>query len=121
MSKCILVVEDHVDNMKIMRDLLSNAGYEVIEATTGERALEIAATERLDLILMDIQLPGIDGLDTSRRIKGDPALCHIPVIAVTSFALSSDSDRALEAGCDAYFAKPVRPRTLLAKIREYIP
>ncbi len=116
----ILVVEDQEDNRKIMNDLLSSAGYEVIEAVTGEEALRVAEAERPDLILMDIQLPGLDGLEATRRIKANPALRHIPVIAVTSYALSGDEAEALEAGCDAYFSKPVSPRALLAKVREYL-
>ncbi len=116
----ILVVEDQEDNRKIMNDLLSSAGYEVIEAVTGEEALRVVEAERPDLILMDIQLPGLDGLEATRRIKANPALRHIPVIAVTSYALSGDKAKALEAGCDAYFSKPVSPRALLAKVREYI-
>ncbi len=116
----ILVVEDQEDNRKIMNDLLSSAGYEVIEAVTGEEVLRVVEAERPDLILMDIQLPGLDGLEATRRIKANPALRHIPVIAVTSYALSGDKAKALEAGCDAYFSKPVSPRALLAKVREYI-
>ncbi len=116
----ILVVEDQQDNRQIMNDLLSGAGYEVIEAVTGEEALRVADAERPDLILMDIQLPGLDGLEVTRRIKANPALRHIPVIAVTSYALSGDEAEALEAGCDAYLSKPISPRKLLAKIREYL-
>ncbi len=116
----ILVVEDQEDNRKIMNDLLSSAGYEVIEAVTGEEALRVVEAERPDLILMDIQLPGLDGLEVTHRIKANPALRHNPVIAVTSYALSGDKAKALEAGCDAYFSKPVSPRALLAKVREFI-
>lgn len=121
MSKRILVVEDQEDNMRIMRDLLTDAGFEVIEAVNGNEALSVAEAERPHLILMDIQLPELDGLEATRRIKANPAIRHIPVIAVTSYALSGDNERAVAAGCDAYFAKPVSPRTLLAKIREYLP
>ncbi len=120
MTARILVVEDHEDNRRIMNDLLSGAGYDVIEAVTGEEALRVAEAEHPDLILMDIQLPGLDGLEATRRIKANPALRHIPVIAVTSYALSGDEAKALEAGCDAYFSKPVSPRALLAKVREFI-
>ncbi len=116
----ILVVEDQEDNRKIMNDLLSSAGYEVIEAVTGEEALRVVEAERPDLILMDIQLPGLDGLEATRRIKANPALRHIPVIAVTSYALSGDEAEALKAGCGAYLSKPISPRALLAKVREYI-
>jgi two-component system, cell cycle response regulator DivK len=121
MSKRILVVEDHEDNRQILRDLLGNAGYDMIEAETGEDGLTAAASKRPDLILMDIQLPGIDGYETTRRLKADPALRAVPIIVVTSYALSGDDIKAREAGCDAYVTKPYSPRQLLAKIREYLP
>ena len=121
MSRRILVVEDHEENRRIMRDLLTAAGYEMLEALTGEEGVASAEAERPDLILMDIQLPGIDGYETTRRIKAIPALRAISIIAVTSFALSGDDRKALAAGCDAYVTKPFSPRALLAKIREYVP
>ena len=121
MSKRILVVEDHEDNRRILRDLLTSAGYETIEAVTGEDGVALADTHRPDLILMDIQLPGLDGYEATRRIKANPALRHIPVIAVTSYALSGDDVKAREAGCDAYVTKPFSPRALLAKVREFLP
>ena len=121
MSKRILVIEDQEDNRQIVRDLMTASGYELIEATTGEEGLEAAARERPDLILMDIQLPGIDGYEVTRRIKADPKLRQIPIIAVTSYALSGDDKKAFAAGCDGYVTKPYSPRLLLAKIREYLP
>jgi len=121
MSKRILVVEDHEENRRIMRDLLTSAGYEMIEAVTGEDGVTMAERERPDLILMDIQLPGIDGYETTRRIKANPALRAIPIIAVTSYALSGDDVKAREAGCNDYVTKPFSPRALLGKIREYLP
>ena len=121
MSKLILVVEDQEDNRRIMRDLLSSAGYEVIEAVTGEDGVTAAETHRPDLILMDIQLPGLDGYEATRQIKANPDLHHIPIIVVTSYALSGDDVKAFEAGCNAYVSKPFSPRELLAKIREYLP
>ena len=120
MSTSILVIEDQEDNRRILRDLLTSAGYEVIEATTGEEGVTSAETHRPGLILMDIDLPGIDGYEATRRIKANPALRQIPVIAVTSYALSGDEVKAFEAGCDAYVSKPFSPRELLAKIREYV-
>jgi two-component system cell cycle response regulator DivK len=93
----------------------------MIEAVTGEEGVALAAARRPDLILMDIQLPGLDGYEATRRIKGDPALRAIPVIAVTSYALSGDDRKAFEAGCDAYVTKPFSPRQLLATIREHLP
>jgi two-component system cell cycle response regulator DivK len=121
MSKLILVVEDQEDNRRIMRDLLTSAGYEVIEAVTGEEGVAAAETHRPDLILMDIQLPGLDGYEATRQIKANPDLEHIPIIVVTSYALSGDDVKAFEAGCNAYVSKPFSPRQLLAKIREYLP
>jgi len=120
MRKHILVVEDQEDNRRILRDLLTNAGYEIIEAENGEEALAVAARERPDLILMDIQLPLLDGYEVTRRIKADPALRAIPIIAITSYALSGDETKARAAGCDAYVTKPYSPRALLAKIGEYV-
>jgi len=121
MGRRILVIEDQEDNRRILCDLLTTRGYEIIEATTGLDGVSIAEKERPDLILMDIQLPGIDGYEATRRIKANPTLHQIPIIAVTSYALSGDDAQALEAGCDAYVAKPFSPRALLAKIREYVP
>ena len=121
MTKRILVVEDQEDNRQILRDLLSNAGFEMIEAEDGQQALTQAAKHKPDLILMDIQLPLLDGYEATRRIKADPALNAIPIIVVTSYALSGDEEKARAAGCDAYVAKPFSPRALLAKIREYLP
>jgi two-component system cell cycle response regulator DivK len=121
MSRRILVVEDHEENRRIMRDLLTSAGYEMIEAVTGEDGVTMAEREHPDLILMDIQLPGIDGYETTRQIKANPALRAIPIIAVTSYALSGDDVKAREAGCNDYVTKPFSPRALLAKIREHLP
>ena len=119
--RVVLVVDDHQDNRRILRDLLASAGYEVIEATTGDDGVAMAKARTPDLILMDIQLPGIDGYEATRRIKADDALGRIPVIVVTSYALSGDDAKALAAGADAYVAKPFSPRAMLAKIREYLP
>jgi two-component system cell cycle response regulator DivK len=105
MSRRILVVEDQEDN----------------EAEDGIQAITQASKHRPDLILMDIQLPMLDGYEATRRIKADPALNAIPIIVVTSYALSGDDEKAKAAGCDAYVAKPYSPRALLAKIREYLP
>ena len=121
MSKRILVVEDQEDNRRILRYLLKSADYEVLEALTGEDGVALTERERPDLILMDIQLPGLDGYEATRRIKSNPALRHIPIIVVTSYALSGDDVKAFEAGCDAYVTKPFSPRQLLAKIRQYLP
>jgi len=121
MSKRILAIEDHAENRRILRLLLARAGYELIEAATGEEGIAMAEKERPDLILMDIQLPGLDGYEATRRLKANPDLRHIPIIVVTSYALSGDDVKAFEAGCDAYVTKPFVPRDLLAKVREYVP
>jgi two-component system cell cycle response regulator DivK len=120
MSKRILVIEDHEENRRLLRDLLTSFDYELIEAVTGEEGMTAAETERPDLILMDIQLPGMDGYETTRRIKANPALKQIPVIAVTSYALSGDDAKAIAAGCDGYVTKPFDPAELLEKIRGHL-
>ena len=119
MSKRILVVEDQPDNRQIIRDMLADTGYEIAEAENGEEALAAIAKARPDLILMDIQLPVMDGYAATRRIKTDPALKSIPIIAVTSY-VSGEEKKAREAGCDDYVPKPYSPRQLLAKIRQYL-
>ena len=121
MSARILHVEDNPANRMIVRDLLEFQGYQVVEISNGEEALAAAERERPDLILMDIQLPRISGLEASRRIKAREDLRRIPIIAVTSFALSGDDQRAAAAGCDAYIAKPYRPRELLQLIKSLLP
>ena len=121
MSRLILVVEDQKDNRQIIRDLLSTQDYEVAEAENGVEALAAVAKRRPDLILMDIQMPIMDGYETTRRIKADPATNGIPIIAVTSYALTGDEQKARDAGCDDYVAKPYSPRQLLAKVRQYLP
>ena len=120
MSKRILVIEDTEDNRTIIRDLLTSAGYEMIEAVTGEEGVAMAAEHKPDLILMDIQLPVIDGYEATRRIKAIPELKGTPVIAVTSYALAGDEQKTRDAGCDGYVAKPFSPRQLLAKVREFV-
>ena len=120
MTKRILVVEDQEDNRQILRDLLTNAGYEMLVAEDGVQALEQAEKHRPDLILMDIQLPVLDGYEATRRLKANPELKAIPIIVVTSYALSGDEEKARAAGCDAYVAKPFSPRALLAKMREFL-
>jgi two-component system cell cycle response regulator DivK len=120
MSQCILVVEDQEDNRQILRDLLGNAGYELTEAENGEEAIAAVDRRRPDLILMDIQLPLMDGYEATRRIRTNPDLKTVPIIAVTSYALSGDEAKALAAGCDGYVTKPYSPRDLLAKVRTYL-
>ena len=120
MSRRILVVDDQEDNRRILRDLLTANGFEVIEGTTGEEGVALAEERGPDLILMDIQLPGIDGYEATRQIKAKPALQATPLIVVTSYALSGDDVKAFAAGADAYVSKPFSPRALLAKVREFL-
>jgi two-component system, cell cycle response regulator DivK len=121
MKKRILVVEDQPDSRQIIRDMLAATDYEIIEAEDGEQALAAIAKQRPDLILMDIQLPILDGYEVARQIKADPAPRSIPIIAVTSYALNGEEKIAKAAGCDDYVPKPYSPRELLAKIRQHLP
>jgi two-component system cell cycle response regulator DivK len=120
MSKRILVVEDQADTRRIIRDMLAPTDYEVAEAENGEEALAAIAKQRPDLILMDVQLPIMDGYTATRRIKADPVLRSITIIAVTSYALDGEEKTARAAGCDDYVPKPFSPRQLLAKIRQHL-
>ena len=112
MSKRILVVEDQPDSRQIIRDMLAGTDYEITEAENGEDALTAIAKQRPDLILMDIQLPIMDGYTATNQIKADPALRSIPIIAVTSYALAGEERKARAAGCDDYVTKPFSPRQL---------
>lgn len=116
----ILIVEDTEDNRRILCDLLSHAGYELAAALDGEDGVKMAMTYRPDLILMDIQLPKIDGYEATRRIRANPELRAIPIIAVTSYAMSGEEAKALAVGCTAYVSKPFSPRKILAKIQEIL-
>jgi two-component system, cell cycle response regulator DivK len=120
-SKTVLYVEDNEFNRKIVRQLLTVTTYRLLEATDGEEGVALAFDTRPDLVLMDIQLPKLSGLDATRKIRQDPRTAHIPIIVVTSFALSGDDQKALEAGASAYLAKPYSPRELLELIRKLAP
>ena len=120
-GKTVLYVEDNEYNRKIVRQLLSRTSYRLIEATDGETGVSMAGETRPDVILMDIQLPKLSGLDATRKLREDPATVDIPIIVVTSFALSGDDRKATEAGASAYLAKPYSPRELLALIRKFAP
>ena len=121
MTQKILLVEDTDDNRQIVRDLLQAAGYDMIEATDGAAGVQAAKDTQPDLILMDMQLPILDGYQATRAIKAEPALKDIPIIAVTSYALAGDDAKTRAAGCDGYIAKPFSPRNLLALIRTFLP
>jgi len=120
-DKTILYVEDNEFNLKIVRQLLSRTSYRLIEAVDGEQGVATALRELPDLILMDIQLPKLSGLDATRMLRGDPKTAQVPIIVVTSFALSGDDKKAQDAGASAYLAKPYSPRELLAMIRKLAP
>jgi two-component system cell cycle response regulator DivK len=120
-GKTILYVEDNEMNRQIVRDLLKRTTYRLIEAHDGEAGVAKALEAIPDLILMDIQLPKISGLDATRRLRAESATAHTPIIAITSFALSGDDLKAKEAGATAYLAKPYSPRDLLALIRKILP
>ena len=119
--KTILYVEDNELNRRLVRDLLKRTSYRLLEAPDGETSLVIARQERPDLILMDIQLPRISGIEVTRTLRSEPGTADTPIIAITSFALSGDEQRAMEAGATAYLAKPYSPRDLLAMIRSLVP
>ena len=117
MSKRILIIDDQEDLRGVLRDLLSGSGYAVVEAADGRDGVAKAKSERPDLILMDIQLPLVDGYEATRQIKADPTLAKTPVIAVSSFAMKGDEEKAQAAGCDHYVTKPYSPLQLLRTIR----
>jgi two-component system cell cycle response regulator DivK len=120
-GKTVLYVEDNEFNRKIVRQLLTVTTYRLLEATDGEQGVAMAFDHRPDLVLMDIQLPRLSGIDATRRIRQDPRTAHVPIIVVTSFALSGDDQKAIEAGASAYVAKPYSPRQLLELIRKLAP
>ena len=120
MTKRILVVEDQEDLRGVLRTLLTGSGYEMLEAVNGEAGVAQAKAERPDLILMDIQMPVLDGYDATRQIKADPSFKATPVIAVSSFAMKGDEEKARASGCDHYVTKPYSPMQLLRVIRSYL-
>ena len=120
MTKRILVVEDQEDLRGILRDLLVSSGYEMLEAADGQAGVDKAKTEKPDLILMDIQMPIMDGYEATRQIKADPNLKSIPIVAVSSFAMKGDEEKARASGCDHYITKPYSPMQLLRTVRSLL-
>ncbi len=118
--KKILVVEDNKINIYLCSRIIKSSGYEVIEARTGEEGVALALKERPDLIIMDIQLPGIDGLETTKRIRESEADGEIPIIALTSYAMAGDKEKAISVGCNGYIEKPINPETFIAEIEKYL-
>ena len=120
-QKTVLYVEDNEFNRKIVRQLLVSTSYRLVEANDGEQGVAAAIDKKPDVILMDVQLPNLSGLDATRQLRQEPATAEIPIIIVTSFAMSGDDVKAKEAGASAYLAKPYSPRELLALIRKFAP
>ncbi len=116
----ILVVEDNEKNRYLMNFILAKKGHKVVEAKTGEEGVELANKERPDLIIMDIQLPGIDGLEATKRIRASKANGETPIIAITSFAMAGDKERVLKGGFNGYIEKPINPDTFIGEIEKYL-
>jgi len=118
--KRILIVEDNEKNMYLMSYIVEKMGHRPIKAVSGEEGVEMAAAEQPDLILMDIQLPGIDGLEAIKRIRASEASISIPIIAITSYAMAGDRERLLAAGCNGYIEKPINPETIISELNRYV-
>ena len=118
--KKVLVIEDNPDNMRLMTYALERKGYTVVPALTGEDGIEWTAKEDFLFIIMDIALPGIDGVETTKRLRADERTATVPIIAITSFAMAGDAGKILHAGCNAYFEKPIDPLTIMDKIHKAI-
>ena len=120
MTKTVLIVEDNELNMKLFHDLLDAQGYQTLQTREGLQALALAREHRPDLILMDIQLPEISGLEVTKWLKEDDDLSHIPVVAVTAFAMKGDEERIREGGCEAYISKPISVPRFIETIKSYL-
>ncbi|MGB9803452.1 MAG: response regulator [Desulfofundulus sp.] len=120
MAPLILIIEDNPLNTKLVRDILQSQGYETREAATATQGLEMVRRERPDLILMDIELPGMDGLQATRVLKEDPATRDIPVLAVTAYAMKGDAEKALAAGCDGYISKPIQLKDFIDRVKAFL-
>jgi CheY-like chemotaxis protein len=120
MDRTILIVEDNELNMKLLQHLLNVGKYQTLKAGSAEEGIKLARCNQPDLILMDIQLPGMDGLDATRLIKSDPDMSQIPIVALTSFAMAGDEQKALDAGCRGYITKPISTRTFLQDLSSFI-
>ncbi len=120
MKKIVLIVEDDLKSLKLFRDLLQATGYATLEATNGKKAVELAREKKPDLILMDIQMPVMDGFEATKILKADAETRNIPIIALTSYAMKEDEEKIREAGCDGYITKPIDTRGFLKKVAEYL-
>ena len=119
-GKSILLVEDNPHNRKIFSGMLAHAGFRVVEAEDGLAALTKAESEKPDLILMDLSIPGLDGWEVTRRLKAAQASKQIPIIALTAHAMRGDEERAIQAGCDGYLAKPISPKKVVEEVKRYL-
>jgi CheY-like chemotaxis protein len=119
-KKTVLLVEDNEDNLVVYRTILEHVGYRVIEARDGEEGVARARQDHPDLILMDISIPKIDGWEATQRLKADPDTDEIPIIALTAHALEEDRQKAMQAGCDGYLAKPVEPRRVVEEVKRFV-
>ena len=120
MAKTVMIVEDNELNMKLFRDLVEAHGYRTVQTRSGLKAVELARAEMPDLILMDIQLPEVSGLDVTKELKADPQLFRIPVIAVTAFAMKGDEERIRQGGCEAYISKPISVTKFIDTIKSFL-
>lgn len=120
MGKVILIVEDDPKNLKLIRDLLQVSGYSIREATDGRQGIKLARDERPDLILMDIQLPIVNGLEATKILKADATTADIPIVALTAYAMTGDEEKILNVGCEGYLTKPINIREFLKKVKEYL-
>ena len=121
MVKRILIIEDNVANMELAADLLEIAGFDVLQAPTAEIGLDLARSQAPDLIVMDIGLPGMDGLEATRILKGDPTTQHIPILGASSHAMKGDQEKALAVGCDGYITKPIDTRVFADMVTRFLP
>jgi two-component system cell cycle response regulator DivK len=120
MAKKVLIVEDNELNMKLFNDLLEAHGYQTLQTKSGVEAVSLARNHQPSLILMDIQLPEVSGLQVTQWLKDDPTLAHIPVVAITAFAMKGDEEKILQGGCEAYLSKPISVVKFLETVRKFI-
>jgi two-component system cell cycle response regulator DivK len=121
MKPKILVIEDNEQNLYLITFILEKHGYQVVQARDGQTGIEKACQEKPDLILLDIQLPGMDGYAVARELRSNPAFDKVPIVAVTSYAMVGDRERILAAGCEGYIEKPINPATFMAEVERYLP
>lgn len=120
MKPKILVIEDNEQNLYLTTFILEKHGYQVVQARDGQTGIEKACQERPDLIILDIQLPVMDGYEVARQLKAKPDICNIPIVAVTSYAMAGDRERILAAGCEGYIEKPINPETFMEQVEQYL-